>query len=197
MPRRVPSPFSYGERAVIEPTVQPLYHGLNFVAAAPAQMRFFQGTAGLNELLASPGLVTGGQLPNPKIFVVYGIRVHYSEHVQNDAITADLKVLMYNCWGRLFVGVKDYLVVPLFYLPSGLGISASGMDATGVTTNVAATSGAPTFFNRMSIQKRRITLPPQQAFFFEINPVNIAATHLHQNRLMWVFFDGEFGREVM
>jgi hypothetical protein len=182
---------------VIEPTVQPLYHGLNFVAAAPAQLRFFQGTAGLNELLASPGLVTGGQLPNPKIFVVYGIRVHYSEHVQNDAITADLKVLLYNCWGRLFVGVKDYLVVPLFYLPSGLGISSSGFDATGVTTNVAATSGVPTFFNRMSIQKRRITLPPQQAFFFEINPVNIAATHLHQNRLMWVFFDGEFGREVM
>jgi hypothetical protein len=104
---------------------------------------------------------------------------------------------MYNCWVRFFVGVKEYLIVPLFYLPSGLGISSSGFDATGVTTNTAATSGVPSFFNRMSIEKRRITLPPQQNFFVELNPVNIAATHLHQNRWIWAILDGEFGREVM
>jgi hypothetical protein len=196
MPARVPSPIE-PNRPIIEPIVQPLYHRLTLLAAAPAALRYFQNTGGLNELLAFPGLLAGGQLPNPKVFVVYGYRVHEVEDVVDDALVEDMKTIRYNSWSRFFVGIKEYLTVPTFYLPSGLGIDSSGFDAGGVNTFSAASMGNRDFYCRMSIEKRKITLPPQQGFYFDVTPVGIAAGAMFADRNIYVFLDGEHGREVM
>ena len=197
MPARVPTPVDPGARAVIEPVVQPLYHAMTMTAAAPVNLRYFQNTGGLNELLAFPGLLSGGQLPNPKIFVVYGIRLVYSEFVQNDALINDIKIIGYSSTFELFVGVKQYVMVPAFYISSGLGVSGSGVDIVGGVSNLTATMGFPSFFNRFSIEKRKITLPPQQGFYCDLNPRAVTATMMRANRLIWCMLDGEFGREVM
>ncbi|MBU1173715.1 MAG: hypothetical protein KKD44_29445 [Proteobacteria bacterium] len=197
MPGRFPTPFDYNSKAVIEAVVQPIYHMMTFNATTPATLRFFQATGGANEIVAYPGLLNGGQLANPKIFVVYGYRMHETEDVPNDALVADLKALRYNSWCKFFVGVKEYLTCPMFMVPSGFGIFSSGADASGVTTNTTGAAGWPTFFNRMSIEKRKITLPPQQGFYWDLTPIGITAGQLHQNRNIWTILDGEFGREVM
>ena len=196
MPRSMGSPFSFGQ-AVLEPIVQPIYDRVTVLSATPnVQHRFFQDLAGKTERDFFSQITGGGQLSAPKLAVIYGLRLVWSEAVATDTdILPDLKLLMYNAWYRLKIGVKNYVEVPAFYLPGGVGIA--GFAAT---TNVAsefqtATSGVPAFFSRFSIEKRRIAIPPQQAFFGELNGVGIAG--MGSNRDCWNFLDGEFGQEVM
>lgn len=198
MPRRVGSPFSFGQ-AVLEPIVQPIYDRVTVLAATPnVQHRFFQNLAGKSERDAFSQITGGGQLSAPKLAVVYGLRLVFSEAVAVDTnILPDLKLLLYNSWYRLRIGVKNYVEVPGFYLPGGVGIAGfAAADGNGAPTNFqTATSGVPAFFSRFSIEKRRIAIPPQQAFFGELNGIGIAG--MGSNRDVWNFLDGEFGQEVM
>lgn len=197
MPRRMGSPFSFGQ-AVLEPIVQPIYDRVTVLAATPnVQHRFFQNLAGKNERDFFSQITGGGQLSAPKLAVVYGIRLVWSEAVATDTdILPDLKLLLYNSWYRLKIGVKNYVEVPSFYLPGGVGIAGfAGSNSAAAIDYQTATSGVPAFFSRFSIEKRRIAIPPQQAFFGELNGVGIAG--MGSDRDCWNFLDGEFGQEVM
>ena len=198
MPRRMGSPFSFGQ-AVLEPIVQPIYDRVTVLAAGPnVQHRFFTNLAGKTERDFFSQITGGGQLSAPKLAVIYGIRLVFSEAVAIDTnILPDLKLLLYNSWYRLKIGVKNYVEVPSHYLPGGCGIA--GFAATdgnvGATNFQTATNGVPAFFSRFSIEKRRIAIPPQQAFFGELNGVGIVG--MGSNRDVWNYADGEFGQEVM
>lgn len=196
MPRRMGSPFSFGQ-AVLEPIVQPIYDRVTVLAAGPnVQHRFFQNLAGKNERDFFSQITGGGQLSAPKLAVVYGIRLVFSEAVAVDAnILPDLKLLLYNSWYRLKIGVKNYVEVPSFYLPGGVGIAGFAATTNAAAEFQTATNGVPAFFSRFSIEKRRIAIPPQQAFFGELNGVGIAG--MGSDRDVWNFLDGEFGQEVM
>ena len=85
--------------------------------------------------------------------------------------------------------------MPSFYLPGGVGIAGFAATTVAASSFQTATSGVPAFFSRFSIEKRRIAIPPQQAFFGELNGVGIAG--MGSNRDVWNFLDGEFGQEVM
>lgn len=196
MPRRMGSPFSFGQ-AVLEPIVQPIYDRVTVLSAGPnVQHRFFQNLAGKSERDFFSQITGGGQLSAPKLAVIYGIRLVFSEAVAVDLnILPDLKLLMYNSWYRLKIGVKNYVEVPSFYLPGGVGIAGFAATTTAATDLQTATNGVPAFFSRFSIEKRRIAIPPQQAFFGELNGVGIAG--MGSDRDVWNFLDGEFGQEVM
>jgi len=190
MPSRMGSPFQFGQ-AVLEPIVQPLYDSEN-IAAAVGVTRFFITTAGKNELFIFSGITGGGQLSAPRMFVIYGCRLVWTENVADAALLPDLKTLLYSSWFRLRVGVKNYIEVPSHYLPSGVGIAGFAATTVAATSFQTATSGVPAFFSRFSIEKRRIAIPPQQSFFGELNVVTAAANA----RRLWVYLDGEFGQEV-
>lgn len=194
MPRRLGSPFQFGQ-AVLEPIVQPLYDNETIAAGTSGATRFFITTAGKTELNIFSGITGGGQLSAPRMFVIYGIRLVWSEDVADANLLADLKSLLYGSWFRLRVGVKNYIEVPAHYLPSGVGIAGfAALDAqVGATERSTATSGVPAFFSRFSIEKRRIAIPPQQSFFGELN---VETTATGADRDLWVYLDGEFGQEV-
>jgi hypothetical protein len=193
------SPFQFGQ-AVLEPIVQPLYDRITVAAGTTGASRFFITTAGKGSRDIFSGITGGGQLSAPRMFVAYAFRLVFSE----DLVTAggadgdllpDLKILLYQSFYRFHVGVKDYVEVPSWYLPSGVGTagySAGGGVAAGGTQS--ATSGVPAFFSRFSIEKRKIALPPQQAFFGEYNLLTGATTAA--DRDIWNVVDGEFGFEV-
>lgn len=196
MPERLTSPFQFGQ-AVLEPIVQPVYDRATYTAATPnGTLRFFTTVAGKTERDIFPGITSGGQLSAPRLAVIYGIRLVYSEDIlaANDASLAiDLKNLLYNAFYRFHVGVKDYAVAPAFWFPGGLGVAgyASGLAPATAQT---ATNGVPAFFSRFSIEKRKIAIPPQQAFYGEL--VTAGAAALAADRDVWNMLDSEFGYEV-
>ncbi|HET6495048.1 MAG TPA: hypothetical protein VFH61_06765 [Thermoleophilia bacterium] len=191
MPQRLGSPFQFGQ-AVLEPIVQPLYDNETIAAGTAGATRFFITTAAKTELNIFSGITGGGQLSAPRMFVIYGIRLVWSEDKTVADLAPDLKALLYGSWFRMRVGVKNYIEVPSHYLPSGVGTAgyASGLAAAGAQT---ATSGVPAFFSRFSIEKRRIAIPPQQSFFGELN---VETTATVSDTPLWVYLDGEFGQEV-
>ena len=196
MPQRIGSPFMFGQ-AVLEPIVQPIYDRVTILAGATGNNRFFITTAAKTERDIFPQLTTGGQLSAPKLAVVYGHRVIFSENVAIDTnILPDLKLLLYNSFYRFHVGIKDYLVVPTFMVPGGVGIAGfAGVDgAAALAQFQTATSGVPAFHSHMSVEKRKVAIPPQQQFFSDVNvSVGIVTA---SNRDVWVSIDCEFGQEV-
>lgn len=197
MPERLTSPFQFGQ-AVLEPIVQPVYDRVTYTAATPnGTLRFFTTVAGKTERDIFPGITSGGQLSAPRLAVIYGIRLVYSEDLTaaNDAnILPDLKNLLYNSFYRFHVGVKDYAVAPAFWFPGGLGIAGFAATTNAAAEFQTATNGVPAFFSRFSIEKRKIAIPPQQAFFGEL--VTAGAAALGADRDVWNFLDSEFGFEV-
>lgn len=199
MPRRMGSPFAFGQ-AVVEPTVQPLFDRVTVLAAGPnVEHRFFTdlGAPKVRGLDFYSGITQGGQLSAPRLAVTYGIRLVASEVVAIDTnILPDLKLLLYGSHFRWHVGVKDYLECPSFYLPAGVGITGfAAADGNAAATNFqTAQSGAPVFLSRFSVQKRKVATPPQQGFFALLQGDTIAG--MGSNRNVWCFLDGEFALEV-
>jgi hypothetical protein len=82
--------------AVTQLIVQPIYDRVTVLAAGPnVQHRFFQNLAGKNERDFFSQITGGGQLSAPKLAVIYGIRLVFSEAVAVDLnILPDLKLLL-------------------------------------------------------------------------------------------------------
>ena len=149
---RTASPYNPARKALVEPVQQPLYSSVSITGASPeAQLLFFQATQGSSgENPVQTNMETAGQLSNPKIFVVRGVRIHIAQNVAILATNVnpadDLIDIIESYWYRLFIGTKEYLRVPVFYLASGLGIwfsaAAAGAEATDEIAQVAAL-GAP------------------------------------------------------
>lgn len=193
MPKRMASPFQFGQ-AVLEPIVQPVYDRVVLPAATPnGTFNFFTDTAGKTPREIFPGITGGGQLSAPRMMVVYGIRVHVDENIPAITQVADLKNILYNSFFTFTVGIKDYLVAPTWWLPSGLG--TSGYAGTSAADGAqSATNGVPAFHSHFSIAKRRIAVPPQQAFRAVLTVAGSPA--IAADTEVYCLMDTEFGFEV-
>jgi hypothetical protein len=194
----------------VEPIQNPLYSQQQISTTPQSQVLFFQSTQGG----PAPGgnsvftnLEVAGQLPNPKIFVVRGYRLHIEQNVPvlGTGATAadvfrDLLRIIESYWYRFFIGVKEYLRVPAFYLTSGLGawLSVAGATGTAGTNDYFATAqiGQPHHDNYFKIPRRPIVIPPQQNFQGELN-LGPALASITTARRVWNFLEGDLGREVM
>jgi hypothetical protein len=192
---RMVSPFDPGKKAIIELIRQPLYDEQALTSATVEQTFFQTGFAGRD--FRQTNLETQGQLPVPKFFVIDGIRIVFTENKAKAAKIDDLEDLMYGSFFKFILGgLKDYLVVPTFMVPSGVGIV--GMQDQGANTaaaEVLATHGAPVLSNRYILRQHVITIPPQQSFKATISmPAllsSIASTET------WVILEGDLAREVL
>lgn len=190
MPQRIASPFQFGQ-AVLEPVVQPVYDRIVLTAATPnGTFNFFIDPTAKTPREIFPGITTGGQLSAPRMMVVYGNRLHVDENIAGATQLADTKNILYNSFYTFTVGIKDYIVAPFFWLPSGLGIAGF----TTVAGAGTATNGVPAFHSHFSIAKRRIAVPPQQAFRGVLTVAGAAV--LAVDTEIWNFLDTEFGFEV-
>lgn len=206
MPPRIQSPYKPARPALVEPICQPLY-GRVVVEATPAAQYFFfnvsQGAPGQNPVFTN--LEVPSQLPNPKIFVVRGYRLHLQQRAAfgpaaNVNFLAGSAELVESYWYRFFIGVKEYLRVPAFYLTSGLGLWVAPAGAGGATTNEwlsPAQVGVPHHENYYKIVRRPIVLPPQQNFQAELNRGPALSTLTGGDHAVWNFLEGDLGREVM
>lgn len=206
MPPRVPSPFKPARPALIEPIQQPIYSSNVLVSATPqSRVSFWPAPA------ASQGDLTRtnedlNRLANPKIFSVRGYRLHVTQNV--DVLSTDgakingLVDILESYWFRFFVGVKQYLGVPAFWMSSGVGANLQAAGAGGEAANefISIESlGISHRENYFKINRRPIVIPPQQAFEADLNlSVNgITTPVLGGDRRIWVFLEGDLGREVM
>lgn len=202
--KRRESPFDPARRAYVEPIEQPIYSSDTLTAAAPQQrLVFFPVVAGSqgNKVLSN---LNGNQLANPKIFVVRGWRLHVQQNVPVVAgTTADLGgllTIMESYWYRFFVGTKEYLGVPMFAVPDGLGVwssmAAAGAEAANELLSLGSL-GAPQIENYRKLRRNQITIPPQQEFEADLNLTNAGlANFTGANRRVWNFLEGTLGREV-
>jgi len=212
MPARVPSPYKPARPALVEPIQQPLNSSVVLPAAAPpSQALFFQttqGSPGFNPVYTN--METQGQLSNPKIFVIRGFRLHVAQSLivngTSQQITTDLapkftlETIAESYWYRMFIGVKEYLRTPMFYVSSGLGVWASMAGAGGATPNTfgaVSALGAPHHSNYYKITRRPIVIPPQQNFQGELNLGPALASFAAPDARVWNFLEGDLGREVM
>ena len=203
MPPRVPSPYKPGRPALVEPIQQPLYSSVVVSSATPqSQILFFQnpqGAPGQNPVFTN--MEGAGILSNPKIFVVRGYRLHVNQHVILNGSNAQdvtqktaLEAIIESYWYKLFIGVKEYLRVPAFYLNSGLGVWAAlgGAGAAQVSQ-----IGSPIHDSYYKIMRRPIVIPPQQNFQGELNLGPALSSFPAPDRRVWNFLEGDLGREVM
>lgn len=201
MPKRNVSPFEFG-KPVIEAISQPLYDQITIDDAALATpYQFFTAPAGKNSRQILPDIIQGGQLSHPKIHVVWSFRLVFSEEGSQDTANyidwelADVRNILWNSWYRFHVGVKDYLTVPTFAIPAGMGMTGF-LDGFSTPVGWVQNNNNGFFGCQRSINNRRITIPPQQNFFGELNTVDNATAPTHDLEV-WNFLEGEFGREVM
>jgi len=214
MPPRGPSPFDPSRKALVEPIQQPLYSSQVLTAAAPeVRISFFPVPAASqgNPVFAN---VNDNKLANPKIFAVRGFRIHVAQSSGVAVTVVDAGVLnnllgltqiAESYWYRFFIGVKEYLRAPVFWMSSGVGIWAT-MAQEGATADpgrsaYTQTLGQPHRENYFKIHRRPIVIPPQQEFEADLNlsPAGLAAFAITggTTRRVWNFLEGELGREVM
>lgn len=202
MPPRVRSPYDPGKAAVVEPIVQPLYSSVVITVIGQSKATLFSeniGTAAGAEV--DTNLDTPNILPNPKIFVILGLRLHYTQlgaasEVTNAFQMVDILKIAYSYWFLLFIGSKDYLRVPAFYLSSGLGYHGAFQNTNTSIDQGTGGMGWPTFHSYFKLDRHPITIPPQQNFRAEMNKGIDFPSNLSQTRKMWSFLEGDFGREV-
>jgi hypothetical protein len=200
MADRQVSPFNPGRRALLEPIRQPLYSAATLTGATPeSKLSFWPVPAAVQN---DPVFAYGpwNQLPNPKMFIIDGFRLHFAQRVTmygaNVNPLDDMVNIMEQYWYRVFVGTKIYLQVPAFWVPSGLGITGSISIAQGIAAAIV-TNSTSLHANYAKITARPITIPPQQVFECDLNARAGGVAALNANRLIWTFWEGTLGREVM
>jgi hypothetical protein len=195
--KRFVSRFNPGRPAWLEEIIQPLYHRKTMLAAGLVETKFFAAVTLTSTVDITPQLsASNGQIPDPKIFVIHGIRTKFGEAgVPLASLVPDAKVLSDRTAFQLFIGEKFYLHAPTFLVPSGgLGVHAFGAT-DAATVDRVATTGFGGYWDRFSTMRVPITIPSRQLFYALITPETGGIT-LTANRDVWVIFDGAFGREV-
>jgi len=192
---RMVSPFDPGKKAIIELIRQPLYDE-QALTSTSIEVTFFQtGFAGRD--FRQTNLETQGLLPVPKFFVIDGIRIVFTENKTHSTKIGDLEDIMYGSFFKFVLGgLKDYLVVPTFMVPSGVGIvGMSDQGANTAAATVLATHGAPVLSNRYILRQHVITIPPQQSFKASINFPAVMGSLTSTET--WVVLEGDLAREVL
>lgn len=200
MTTQVASPVALAAAALAEIITQPLYDAQS-IPTATAQTNFF-ATGQVNLLL---GNVTGsgGLLPNPKFFRIGGFRLVPDITVAAGAMPAattfcaDYTSLLTDGFFTFQLGgLKPYMTCPNFFVPGGLGPVVRGFSNISPAATESAYSinnGQAEFLNFLRL-KYPISLPPMQSFGATIN---WTALTLNATRILYLFLDGEQGREVM
>ena len=208
MPPRVPSPFKPSRPALIEPIVQPFWSSEVLLVATPQPVLNFFPVPAASQGDPLRSFMSTNTFSNPKIALVRGFRVHVSQAIGGEDsldVTGDrLKQLIQiseQYWFRFFVGVKEYLRAPVFYMSSGVGVWMAPAGAGGAAANTflyAPLLGAPQRENYYKIVRRMITLPPQQEFQSDLNrSPNAVGAIAGANVRCWMFAESDIGREVM
>ena len=202
--KRMPSPFDPARKAYLEPIEQPIYSSAVLTAASPERvLNFFPvpNASQGNKVLSN---ISDNKLANPKLFVVRGWRLHVQQAVAiqstDSAQLNGLNTIIENYFYRFFVGSKDYLILPMFAVPSGLGAWAAMAGAGAEATNEFAQQmnlGAPSYHNYRALKRNQITVPPQQEFEADLNLTNAGlASFTGADRRVWNLLEGTLGREV-
>lgn len=188
------SPVNPGQPAWLEEIIQPLYHRESLATTVVAR-RYFQNPTAITPLDILPALsASGGQIPQPKLFVAHGIRVCFSENIATHADRFnDLVTLLWQTTFQFFLGERTYLWAPLFLVPAG-GIGAKGYWDAAAADRAVAQSGGGGYFDRFSLQRIPITIPSRQLFYCEIAPSGTVT--ITTARPTFVVIDGAFGREL-
>jgi hypothetical protein len=195
------SPVNLGSRAIVEPIVQPLYDSGLVTTTSTTQIQFFQvplGQGTPTKTLVLTNQEVSGLLPNPKLFVISGFRLHISQD-PSVALTSvtDMKIILHQSFFSFDLGgnFKNYLRVPSYMLPSGFGVTGFAVnDSTASSTMSIVNNGAPVISNFFSIGKYPIGLPPLQSYQATLN-FPTAPTLTAQTRV-WCVLWGIMGREV-
>lgn len=186
--RRGRTPHRVLARPDIERFTQPIYDRQTIATSATTRLNFFQDPGGKTELQTN--VTVAGQLPAPKIFGITGQGLAFDGNTVLLTDDVDLKLILWDGFYRLFIGSKDYLVLPIFMLPTNYGIDGYAATTTGTTDHKANWHAGPMFSNRRAV----LTISPQQEFHTELNFP--AAPTLTTARDVWSILYGEFGREV-
>lgn len=187
---------------------QPLYDTLQYpTAGTSAPLRFFTtplgagttlfGTGGKN--LSDTNMRQAGQLPSPQTFEIFTIQVSLLSTAAASLATGgttyqDLQVLLQGAHFILTIGSKQWLELPVYYLPSGGGLEAyatggAGPAAMGATVHSGVADPSAVF--KLS---RSITIDTNENFDGQvIVPAASAVTTAVNVRLS---FNGELTRSI-
>jgi hypothetical protein len=200
MPRQN-SPYNPARRALLEPIWQPLYSSAVLTGATPeTKLSFFPVPAASQNdpVLANLSI---NQLSNPKMFTIEGFRLHIAQkHVlyaaNANVVWDDVVAIIEQYWYRVFVGAKEYLRVPAFWVPSGIGLTGCVDVGSAAAYAAIATQGVTHHENYAKIKRLPITIPPQQQFECDLNALAAGVAAISANRRIWTFWEGRLGREV-
>jgi|SRR3990167_2704865 len=143
---------------------------------------------GTTKVYYDTNMDTAGVLPSPRKFSVYGLQISY----QVTASPTDVRALLAQAYHEFIVGIKQYAVGPVKFIPSGEGLAGYA----GNVAEWANTSHIPSV-NEMWVLARGeypITIPQQQAFEARLNFK--AAVSLGATVDVWYKLLGILWREV-
>lgn len=112
---------------------QQIYDSGDIVSASTTSLEYFTtpvGQGSTAKTLINTNMRQAGLLPSPEKFIINRIGLYVSSAVVADVFAIQSKVL----W-TFFVNAKRYQIGPVFYYPSGFGISgfSTATAVTGVT----------------------------------------------------------------
>ena len=195
MPGPVPSPV-VPAAAMAELVTQPLYDS-DTCATAATSVTLFDGTNVTGNRLLS-NLDQAGSLPHPKFFRIGGFRQVLDANI---IVSADLAAVANQnedvvrfLFGSYFIfsigSLKPYLECPAFWIPGGVG----PVLRSGNTTAYTQANGLEQHSNFVKL-RHWLALPPLQSF--RAQWTFPTAVTLNNTQRVWLFLEGEFGREVM
>lgn len=167
------APFSFGS-AMLEVMRTRLYDCIDLDTTVPHQLwRLFVDNAGKTDLEISPHLVSGGQLPAPRLFVVDDFRLVYQVRPEPAGVALDSQILRHDVETlkaaltvRLCVGVRDYYNGPAALLP-------------------------------IDLRARKLVIPAHQMFFAQLDTMSAGFTITTTYRWrVYAQLRGELGREI-
>jgi hypothetical protein len=171
----------------LEGVKQELYDTKIYPSAGTPLLEFFRNPSA-GELLSN--MQASGQLPSPQEYHALGIAVEIfplpdetARGRTTKAWAEDKRRILEGALFKFYVGVKNYLTLPLMRIPEGMGTAGFG---AGVDTILNAgqvdyflTNGVQDInhfydvFVRLQNKKKPIHIPAQQAFYAQITWPNL------------------------
>ena len=202
--------------AKLEEIIHPLFDTEAFLANSGtinffARPRGQAAVAGNIKTTRDTNMDVAGQLPNPRVMTVTGIRVVISQ-ISSDAAAAPaityptmstalaaFRAIAGETIFKFFVGTKNYLTVPTVLVPGNVGVSLTGQSVAeaGVTE---ASDWAYTFFlqgDYFSLMPTRVKIPSLQGFGASVEfPRTAQNAVAAAGNKVTVILDGIQGREI-
>lgn len=189
-----PSPV-VPQQALAEMISNPLYDQVT-LATGFTVGSWFIGANAQNKVLSN--VPQNGILSHPKFARLGGFRVVHDQSIIGASVTAqkaDILAVYYSTFVSFRIGdLKDYLTVPTWFLPAGVGIVMYSDTGAVAAASHTFTNGWPVFGNFFRL-KHLLSIPPLQQFGATIN-ANAAVT-LGASQKLWFVADAELGREVL